>query len=175
MSNYRRNRVTGGTYFFTVNTLERKKSLLVDHIEELRQAIRHTKRKKPFHIDAWVILPDHMHCIWTLPSDDSDYSGRWREIKKAFSKSIPKTEYLSDTRLRRNERGIWQHRFWEHTIRDELDYQQHMDYIHYNPVKHGLVDSVQQWPYSTFHLLVKQGEYPEQWGNDVVLNVGERL
>ncbi len=174
MSNYRRNRVSGGTYFFTVNILERKKTLLVDHIEELRQAIRHTRRMKPFHIDAWVVLPDHMHCMWTLPNDDNDYSSRWREIKKAFSKSIPKTEYRSKTRLRRQERGIWQHRFWEHTIRDELDYQRHMDYLHYNPVKHGLVDTVQQWPYSTFHHLVERGVYPEQWGCDVVLNVGEQ-
>lgn len=174
MSNYRRNRVSGGSYFFTVNILERKKSLLVDHIEELRQAIHLTKRKKPFHIDGWVILPDHMHCIWTLPNGDSDYSGRWREIKKSFSKSIPKTEYLSSTRLRRNERGIWQYRFWEHTIRDELDYQRHMDYLHYNPVKHGLVDKVQQWPFSTFHHLVEQGVYPQEWGNDIALNAGER-
>ena len=164
MSNYRRNRVTGGTYFFTVNILERKKSLLVDQIKELRQAILQTKRKRPFYIDAWVVLPDHMHCMWTLPNDDSDYSGRWREIKKAFSKSIPKTEYLSNTRLRRNERGIWQHRFWEHTIRDEDDYQRHMDYLHYNPVKHGLVNRVQQWPFSIFHHLVEQGVYPQEWG-----------
>jgi len=103
MSNYRRNRVSGGSYFFTVNILDRKKSLLVDHIEKLRQAIRQTRKKKPFHIDAWVVLPDHMHCIWTLPDSDSDYSGRWREIKKSFSKSLPKTEY--HTKLRRNERG----------------------------------------------------------------------
>ena len=172
MSNYRRNRVPGGSYFFTVNILDRKKSLLVDHIEKLRQAIRQTRKKKPFHIDAWVVLPDHMHCIWTLPDSDSDYSGRWREIKKSFSKSLSKTEY--HTKLRRNERGIWQHRFWEHTIRDELDYQRHMDYLHYNPVKHGLVDTVQEWQFSTFHYLVEQGVYPQNWGNDIILNAGER-
>ena len=174
MSNYRRNRVPGGCYFFTVNILERKKSLLVDYIDELRQAIRYTKRKKPFHINAWVVLPDHMHCMWTLPNGDSDYSGRLSEIKKTFSKSIPKTEYLSNTRPRRNERSIWQHRFWEHTIRDEVDYQRPMDYLHYNPVKHGLVDTVQQWPFSTLHRLVEQGVYPQEWGNDVALNAGER-
>ena len=106
MSNYRRNRVLGGTYFFTVNLLERKKTLLVDHIEELRNAVRNTKIKRPFHIDAWVVLPDHMHCIWTLPENDADYSARWREIKKAFSKSIPKNEYRSKIRISRNERGI---------------------------------------------------------------------
>jgi len=173
MSNYRRNRVSGGTYFFTVNLLERKRSLLVEHIEELRKAIRNTIKKK-FHIDAWVVLPDHMHCIWTLPVDDADYSGRWREIKKAFSKSIPKTEYLSSTRTKRKERGIWQYRYWEHTIRDELDYKRHMDYFHYNPVKHGLVDIVQEWPYSSFHHLVKRGVYPQQWGDDVDIEAGER-
>ena len=176
MSNYRRNRVSGGTYFFTVNLLEREKSLLVDHIDALREAIRDTKIRKPFHIDAWVVLPDHLHCIWTLPKDDSDYSGRWREIKKGFSKSFPSVEYRSNSRIKKNERGIWQRRFWEHTIRDELDYQRHMDYLHYNPVKHGLVDAVYQWEYSTFHSLVQKDVYPQNWGDDIniVLNVGER-
>ena len=176
MSNYRRNRVSGGTYFFTVNLLEREKSLLVDHIDALREAIRDTKIRKPFHIDAWVVLPDHLHCIWTLPKDDSDYSGRWREIKKGFSKSFPSVEYRSNSRIKKNERGIWQRRFWEHTIRDELDFQRHMDYLHYNPVKHGLVDAVYQWEYSTFHSLVQKDVYPQNWGDDIniVLNVGER-
>jgi putative transposase len=133
MSNYRRNYISGGTYFFTVNLLERKKTLLVDYIEELRTAVRKTKTKRPFHIDAWVVLPDHMHCIWTLPENEADYSARWCEIKKVFSKSIPKGEYRSKTRIRRHERGIWQYRFWEHTIRNEIDYQRHMDYCHFNP------------------------------------------
>ena len=165
MSNYRRNYVSGGSYFFTVNLLERKNSLLVDHINELRKAIKQTQKQKTFVIEAWVVLPDHMHTIWTLPENDSDYSSRWREIKKSFSKSIPKNEYLSPTRVKRNERGIWQRRFWEHTIRDENDFQRHMDYIHYNPVKHGLVKTVKEWPHSTFHRCVKQGIYSEDWGN----------
>ena len=163
MPNYRRNYITGGSYFFTVNLLERNKSLLVDHISNLRTAIRNTKKNKPFEIDAWVILPDHMHSIWTLPEDDSDYSGRWREIKIAFSKSLPKAEPRKESRINRNERGIWQHHFWEHTIRNEIDYQRHMDYIHYNPVKHGLVKDVNEWPHSTFHPLVAEGIYPEDW------------
>ena len=163
MSNYRRNRVVGGTYFFTVNLLERKKTLLVDHIDELRNAISKVRKQKPFHIDAWVILPEHMHCIWTLPKGDDDYSSRWRAIKTTFSKSLPKTEHLSKTKVNRNERGIWQHRFWEHTIRDDRDYQTHMDYLHFNPVKHGLVNNVREWEYSTFHHLVKKGIYPENW------------
>ncbi len=175
MSNYRRNRVAGGTYFFTVNLLERKKTLLVDHIDELHHAIAKTRNNKPFHIDGWVILPDHMHCIWTLPEGDDDYSGRWRNLKTIFSKSISKTEYQSKIRIDRNERGIWQRRFWEHTIRDEVDYQNHMDYLHFNPVKHGLIKSVQEWEYSTFHHLVKKGIYPENWGGiNIDLPTGER-
>ena len=106
MSNYRRNKVQGGTYFFTVNLWDIKQNLLVEHIELLRNAIRKTKRKKAFHIDAWVVLPDHMHCIWTLPENDADYSGRWREIKKSFTKALPNTEYRSPSRLRNKERGV---------------------------------------------------------------------
>ncbi len=175
MSNYHRNRVAGGTYFFAVNLLERNKTLLVDHIDKLRRAIAKTRIHKPFHIDGWVILPDHMHCMWTLPKDDDDYSGRWRVIKTTFSKSIPKTEYQSKTRIGRNERGIWQRRFWEHTIRNEIDYQNHMDYLHFNPVKHGLVKNVQEWEYSTFHHLVKKGVYPENWGGgNIDIMAGER-
>ena len=109
-----------------------------------------------FHIDAWVVLPDHLHCIWTLPVSDDDFSNRWRAIKKAFTKSIPKTEYRSKSRRKRNERGIWQRRFWEHTIWNDEDYAAHMDYIHYNPVKHGWVNTVREWPFSTFHYLVKK-------------------
>ena len=101
--------------------------------------------------------------IWTLPEVDTDYSNRWRLIKKTFSKSIPKTEYRSANRIKRHERGIWQRRFWEHTIHNDADYAAHMDYIHYNPVKHGWVKSVKDWPYSTFHQMVEKGIYPEDW------------
>ncbi|SDX95797.1 transposase [Nitrosomonas sp. Nm33] len=107
MSNYRRNRIPGGTCFFTVNLLDRQSQLLVKHITELREAVRITRQQQPFYIDAWVVLPDHLHCIWTLPPNDHDYSNRWRSIKKAFSKSIPKTEYLSPIRVKRHERGTW--------------------------------------------------------------------
>ena len=165
----------GGTYFFTVNLLERKNTLLVDHIDKLRLATAKTKKDRPFHIDGWVILPEHMHCIWTLPKGDYDYSGRWRAIKTIFSKSIPKTEYQSKTRISRNERGIWQRRFWEHAIRDERDYQNHMDYLHFNPVKHGLVKNVHEWEYSTFHSLVEKGMYSKNWaGTDIEIETGER-
>ena len=116
---YRRCYVEGGTYFFTVNLLERDQTLLVDQVDLLRDVVRKVRQQRPFFIDAWVVLPDHMHAVWTLPQGDSDYSGRWREIKKSFSKQLPKTECLSAVRQRKGERGIWQRRFWEHTIRDE--------------------------------------------------------
>jgi putative transposase len=156
--------------------LERKSHLLVKNIDVLREGVRIIKRKQPFHIDAWVVLPDHLHCIWTLPAGDADFSGRWRAIKKHFSKAIPVGEYRSKTRLKRNERGIWQRRFWEHTIQDDQDYAAHMDYIHYNPVKHGWVETVKEWPYSTFHALVEKGVYPIDWAisNVDCINAGER-
>jgi len=162
---YRRNYVEGGTYFFTVNLLERDKTLLVDHINELREAVRWVKERQPFYIDAWVVLPDHMHAIWTLPEGDADYSSRWQEIKKRFSKSLPKNEPLSCVRERKGERGIWQRRFWEHTIRDERDFQYHVDYIHFNPLKHGMVHQVKDWPFSSFHRCVANGIYPVNWCN----------
>ncbi|MDC3212616.1 transposase [Pseudoalteromonas distincta] len=160
---YRRNYVKGGSYFFTVNLLDRNKSLLVEHIDLLRKSIRVVKSQRPFYIDAWVVLPDHLHAVLTLPDNDTDYSGRWREIKKRFSKSLPKTEFLTQTRKRKNERGIWQRRFWEHTIRDDNDYWHHVNYVHFNPLKHGLVSRVVDWPYSSFHRAVKQGIYTSNW------------
>ncbi|POP41856.1 transposase [Superficieibacter electus] len=148
MSSYRRYYIKGGTSFFTVNLHDRRRPLLTRHINLLRQAVNLIRHKKPFIINAWVILPEHMHCIWTLPEDDDDYSGRWRDIKKTFTKSL------------RQEEGkvqIWQPRFWEHGVRDEEDYRRHVDYIYVNPLKHGLVQHVKDWPYSTFHRDVKDG------------------
>ena len=163
MPNYRRNRVPGGTYFFTVNLLDRDSRLLTDHIDALRAAVRDTSARAPFHIDAWVVLPEHMHCVWTLPPGDADYSGRWRTVKKAFSKAIEPGERRSAARRARGERGIWQRRFWEHTIRDDKDYATHMDYVHFNPVRHGLVPAPAGWPYSSFHRAVAAGLYPADW------------
>ena len=163
MPNYRRNRVPGGTYFFTVNLLERRSRLLVEHVDVLRESVRQAKHRMPFHIDAWVVLPEHLHCIWTLPPGDDDYSGRWRAIKKSFSKSIPIDEYRSPVRIKRHERGIWQRRFWEHTIQGDHDYTTHVDYVHFNPVKHGWVKAAKDWPYSSFHQFVARGLYPEDW------------
>ncbi len=155
--------MAGATVFFTVALLERRSQLLVEHIDQLRQAVRKAKAARPFHIDAWVVLTDHMHCIWTLPEGDSDYSGRWRDIKKRFVKGLPKTESIRFRPRRRGERGIWQRRFWEHTIRTEADYEHHFNYVHLNPVKHGLVSRVTDWPYSSFHKYVLTGVYPENW------------
>jgi putative transposase len=163
MTDYRRNRVPGGTYFFTVNLLDRHSKLLTAHIAELRTAVRDVRARSPFHIDAWVVLPEHLHCLWTLPHGDTDFSGRWRDIKKTFSKGLPPGEHRSASRAAKRERGIWQRRFWEHTIRDDRDYQTHMDYIHFNPVKHGLVKDVADWPYSSFHHRVAKGLYPGEW------------
>ena len=123
MPDYRRYRIPGGTYFFTVNLLERHPNdLLIRHIDVLRLAIKETRKRWPFHIDSWVILPDHLHCIWTLPEGDDDNSNRWRVIKQTFSKALPMIERRSAVRVARGERGIWQRRFWEHMIVDDADY-----------------------------------------------------
>jgi putative transposase len=174
MPDYRRYRVPGGSYFFTVNLLERRSELLVEHIDALRDAVRQVRTRQPFHIDAWVVLPDHMHCIWTLPPGDIDYSTRWKAIKTGFAKSLPKTEWRSAARTRKGERGIWQRRFWEHSIRNDQDYAAHVDYVHINPFKHGLVRQVAEWPYSSFHRFVAAGLYPLDWvGPGLHVDAGE--
>jgi putative transposase len=164
MTGYRRNVVPGGSFFFTVNLAERRLSVLTEHIDLLRGAFRDIRRRHPFTIDAVVVLPDYLHAIWTLPDGDADYAMRWRLIKSAFSRALPSGERISASRAARAERGIWQRRYWEHTLRDDRDFTLHMDYIHFNPVKHGLVGQVQDWPYCSFHRLVRLGVYPVEWG-----------
>src|SRR6267142_264912 len=161
---YRRADVPGGTYFFTVNLAERKRTLLVDHVDVLRAVIQKVKALHPFRIDAMVILPDHLHAVWTLPVGDCDYPTRWMLIKTGFSRQIPKDERRSESRQAKGERSIWQRRYWEHLIRDDRDFARHADYIHYNPVKHGYVKRVEDWPHSTFHRFVARGIYPSDWG-----------
>jgi putative transposase len=176
MSNYRRARVAGATYFFTVNLRDRSDDLLVREIDLLRWAVRVTRERHPFYIDAWVVLPEHMHCMWTLPPGDADFAVRWKSIKFAFAKHLPAVERRTINQYRRNERGIWQRRYWEHLIRDNLDYQRHFDYIHYNPLKHGHVQHLADWPYSTFHRAVKMNIYPANWHTEPsspVENYGE--
>ena len=164
MPDFHRYRVPGGCYFFTVNLLERRgNALLNDRIDLLRDAVRRVRRSRPFTIDAWAVLPDHLHCVWTLPPGDDDFSTRWRLIKTFFVRGLPRTERLSRVRRAGGERGIWQRRFWEHAIRDDEDYAAHMDYVHFNPVKHGLVASPANWPYSTFKSCVDRDLYPEDW------------
>ena len=177
MPNYVRAYRPGGTYFFTLN-LDRRhdNDLLTRHIDALRGAVRTVCRRHPFAIHAWVVLPDHLHCIIELPAGDDDFPRRWRLIKAAFSRSIPGPENCTSSRRRRGERGIWQRRYWEHLIRDEHDYRAHMDYVHVNPVRHGLVSRVADWPYSTFHRLVADGIYPADWAGspfDDRLQMGE--
>ena len=161
---YRRNRVAGGTYFFTVTLHNRKSSLLVDRIDDLRESVREARRERPFRIDAWVVLPEHLHAIWTLPVGDDDYSIRWGRLKGLFTHRLVK----AGIKLCKKPKGgyaLWQDRFWEHTIRDDTDYAQHVDYIHYNPVKHGWVRRVRDWPYSTFHRYVEEGIYSIDWAD----------
>lgn len=167
MPDYRRWRVEGGSYFFTVNLLNRKQQLLVDCIEILREAFRTVRTGHPFHIDAIVVLPEHLHCIWTLPAADADFSTRWRLIKGEFSRALPPNgERRSASRVKHHERGIWQRRFWEHVIRDDADFAKHVDYIHFNPVKHGLVPRPIDWPHSSIHEFVWRGIVTEDWGTD---------
>jgi putative transposase len=166
MPQYIRAFVPGGTFFFTVTLLERRRKLLTENINTLREVFKAARRRRPFTIEAIVILPDHLHCIWTLPPGDADFSTRWHDIKARFAAQIPRKERLSARRVQKGERGIWQRRFWEHVIRDEGDYERHVDYIHYNPVKHGHVTRVADWPYSSFQRYVERGIYPLEWAGD---------
>src|SRR5436189_4086868 len=163
MPNYRRAFVSGGCWFFTANLLDRRSGLLTKEIAALREATRRTRQRHPFRIDAFVVLPDHIHTVWTLPPGDADFSTRWRLIKIEFSKSIPTSERLSRVRRARGERGIWQRRFWEHLIRDDCDYRHHIDYCWFNPVKHGLVANVEDWPFSSFHRDMQEYSRPGQF------------
>jgi len=163
--NYRRLSAPGGTYFFTVNLANRSERLLTENIALLRRAFADARRHSPFTIEAIVILPDHLHCVWVMPAGDRDFSSRWHFIKARFSHGISHSGSVSVSRAARHERGVWQRRFWEHVIRDEDDYVAHLDYIHYNPVKHGHARSAAEWPFSSFHRYVRVGAYPADWAN----------
>ena len=171
MPNYRRPGNPGGMYFFTVVTHERRPLLTTEAVRSaLRAAIQRARATLPFDIEAWVLLPDHLHCIWLLPPGDGNFAARWAIIKRQVSRecgsmanALPGT-----SRKRRNEQAFWQRRFWEHQIRDDGDLARHLDYIHWNPVKHGLVKSVQEWPYSSFHRYVERRYYPDDWGGVLI-------
>lgn len=164
---YRRADVKGGTYFFTVNLAQRHLRLLLYHVEILRAAVKMVKQRHPFHINAFVVLPEHLHAIWTLPPDDADFATRWMLIKSNFSRHIAMNERRNASRISKGERGIWQRRYWEHLIRDENDFERYVDYIHYNPVKHGYVHRASEWPYSSIHRYIKAGIISDDWGGDV--------
>jgi putative transposase len=176
MVQYRRNFVPGGLFFFTVTLEDRRSSALVEHVASLRAAFRKTRVERPFAVDAIVILPDHLHAIMTLPPGDSDFSDRWRRIKGAFTRIIVAAG-VPVTRDHRGEYSLWQKRFWEHTIRDDGDFERCADYIHFNPVKHGLVSSPAAWPFSSLHRYAREGALPRDWGGSGPadnVNFGER-
>jgi putative transposase len=164
---YRRSKTPGATYFFTLVTQNRHPLFHNPlNVDRLRAAFRYVMRRHPFTIDGIVVLPDHLHCLWTLPQDDVNFSTRWRLIKSHFSRNYPRSDTSPSTPSRnaKNERAIWQRRFWEHQIRDDQDFINHLDYIHYNPVRHQLVNAPKDWQYSSFHRFVKAGVYDVMWG-----------
>jgi putative transposase len=169
MPNYRRYYVPGGTYFFTVVT-DWRRPLFADEAArvKLQSAIDEIQAKRPFEIVATVLLPDHLHCIWNLPPGDADYSLRWAQIKEGFTRTFLQAGgedgLRSESRLKHRERAVWQRRFWEHTVEDEDDLKRCIDYIHWNPVKHGYVTRVRDWPDSSFLMFVDRGEYALDWG-----------
>jgi putative transposase len=176
MPRYRRAKIEGGTFFFTLTLLSRSSDVLVREIERLREAYRLTQKRKPFETIAICIMPDHLHCLWKLPEGDSDFSSRWSYFKAYFSRALPSSQSRAPSKIAKREKGIWQRRYWEHVIRDETDLQRHIDYIHFNPVKHGLVSRVSDWPHSSFHRYVERGILPPDWGgdsNDISGNYGE--
>jgi putative transposase len=162
---YKRSRAKGASYFFTVVTQDRRRFLCdASNVTLLREAFLYVMDRNPFSIDAFVLLPEHLHCIWTLPENDSDYSNRWRLIKSHFSR-----KWMASNKREQ----VWQHRFWEHQIRNGEDLIRHVEYIHYNPVKHGLVKSPYAWEHSTFRRYVEQGTYHADWGasHNIVFDV----
>ena len=174
---YRRARIKGGTYFFTIVTYQRRKILHPPkNIESLRDAFDYVKSKHPFEIDAMVVLPDHFHFILTLPENDSDFPNRIRQIKSYFSRNTFAPEQpRNGTRIRKQEKTVWQRRYWEHVIRDEEDFARHVEYIHFNPVKHNLVELPKDWEYSSFHCYVNKGMYELNWGANQELIFGESV
>jgi putative transposase len=160
---YRRANIAGATYFITANLAERNTTLLTDHIDFLRNALRRVKSRHAFEIDAMVVLPNHFHLLMTLPPNDAGFSMRIGAIKSTFSKQLPKDEYVRPSRASKRERGIWQRRFWEHLIRDDKDFENHVDYIHINPVKHGYVQHAADWPHSSIHRFIERGVIDTNW------------
>ncbi|TMJ48030.1 MAG: transposase [Alphaproteobacteria bacterium] len=166
MSQNRRAKAQGSVFFFTVVLADRSSLLLADQIDRLRQVYRSVQNGRPFETIAICILPDHIHAVWALPEDDADFSTRWSLIKSGFSRGLD-AQKRSASKIMKREKGIWQRRYWEHAIRDEADLERHIDYIHFNPVKHGHVTRVVDWPHSSFHRFVQRGELAIDWGGDM--------
>jgi putative transposase len=168
MSRYRRANVCGGCYFFTVVT-ERRQPILIDGPVRiaLRDAIIRVREQYPFEINAWVLLPDHLHAIWTLPPNDANFALRWRLIKTHVTRTCGhlyfNPQWLTKRRASKQSGTLWQHRYWEHCIRDQKDFNHHMDYLHMNPVKHKLIKHASEWPYSSFHRYAREGIYSHDW------------
>jgi putative transposase len=189
MPNYRRARVPGASYFFTVTLANRAEHLLVERIDALRRAFAQTRHELPFRVDAVVVLPEHLHCIWTLPPGDADFSLRWQRIKARFTHACCAAGAVRTTAIARSSRvgrsssapisdpRIWQQRFWEHLLRDDRDFAHHVDYIHFNPVKHGHTGRAADWPHSSIHRYIRTGLLPPDWADDTEIDggAGERL
>ena len=167
MPYYRRANIEGGTFFFTVTLVDRSSDLLVRHIDRLRRIYASVQQRQPFETVAICVLPDHLHAICMLPHGDADFPLRWSLIKSGFTRGLPGDAPRTPSKLVRRERGLWQRRFWEHAIRDDADLERHIDDIHFNPVKHGFVRRVCDWPHSSFKHYVARGELPRDWGGDV--------
>ena len=166
MSRYRRVNAEGGVFFFTVVLADRSSNLLIEEIDRLRRMYREVQNRRPFETIAVCILPDHIHALWALPEHDTDFSTRWSLIKSGFSRGID-AKPRSKSKIYKREKGIWQRRYWEHAIRDDADLEKHVDYIHFNPVKHGHVTRVMDWPHSSFHRFVERGLLAADWGGDL--------
>jgi putative transposase len=166
MPNYRRAKISGGTFFFTIVLADRSSNLLLEGIDYLKRAYRIVQERRPFETVAICVLPDHLHAVWVLPEHDTDFATRWNLIKGGFSRNFD-ARLRSQSKTLRREKGIWQRRYWEHAIRDDADLERHVDYIHFNPVKHGHVTRVADWPHSSFHRFVERGLLTADWGGDL--------
>jgi putative transposase len=167
MPQYIRAKFKGSVFFFTVVLAERPSSRLIEEIERLRQSYRTVQAARPFETVAVCVLPDHVHSIWALPEGDADFSTRWGLIKSGFSRGLDPAPERSESKVAKREKGIWQRRYWEHAIRDDADLERHVDYIHFNPVKHGYVTRVADWPHSSFHRYVGRGLLAADWGGNI--------
>jgi putative transposase len=168
MSRYRRVILDGGVFFFTVTLADRSSTILVEHIGRLRRTYTLVQQRYPFETIAVCVLPDHLHAIWSLPEGDGNYPLRWSLIKSGFTRGLKADAACSPSKRAKRERGIWQRRYWEHAIRNDADLERHVDYIHFNPVKHGYVPGVCDWPHSSFHRYVREGILPADWGGDAL-------